>query len=356
MKLTSAELVARARKNIDEISAAEALALLDDPSVQFVDIRDVRERHRVGFIPGAFHAPRGMLEFWVDPDSPYAKPIFQQDRKFVFYCASGWRSALTLAALTEMGFEGTHIKEGFTGWVEAGGVVSKEGPIPGRDTDSDIRTVAVLGGSGDLGGGLVSRLMRAGYDVVIGSREEQKAEAAAQAMSAEIGAAPGTCMGRANKEACAAADLVILAVPFATQADTLEAISEAIQGKILVCATVPLVPPKVARVQMPAEGSAGQMAQQQLGDGVEVVSAFQNVAAAHLRAEGPVDCDVLVSGDSVDARDTVIKMISACGMQGLHAGPIANAAAAEALTSVLIGINKRYKTHAGIRITGLKNV
>lgn len=354
MKLTSADLVARARDQIDEIDAVEAVALLDDPNVLFVDIRDVRERHRTGFIPGAFHAPRGMLEFWVDPDSPYAKPIFQEDRKFVFHCASGWRSALTVAALKDMGFDATHITEGFTGWVEAGGPVAKDGPVIGRAADSEVRTVAVLGGSGDLGGGLASRLLRAGYDVVIGSRDAARADAAAQELLAATEAVTGTSTGMDNVAASAAADLVILAVPFASQEETLDMIADAVRGKILVCATVPLVPPKVARVQLPAGGSAGQRAQAQLGEGVFVVSAFQNVAAAHLRSDRAVECDVLVSGDSVPARDTVIEMISACGMTGLHAGPIDNAAAAEALTSVLIGLNKRYKTHAGIRVTGLK--
>ena len=124
------------------------------------------------------------------------------------------------------------------------------------------------------------------------------------------------------------------------------------QGKILVDVTVPLVPPKVARVQLPEEGSAGQIAQNLLGESVRVVSAFQNVAAHHLQEGHGIECDVLVTGDDKDAREQVIELVAAAGMRGFHAGPIANAAAAEALTSVLITINRQYKCHAGISITG----
>jgi rhodanese-related sulfurtransferase len=123
MKKTAAEMVAEARARIDEIETADAIALLEDPSVQFVDLRDVRERQREGFIPGAFHCPRGMLEFWVDPESPYHKPIFAEDKRFVFHCASGWRSALSVATLRDMGFDAAHLKDGFGAWKKAGGPV-----------------------------------------------------------------------------------------------------------------------------------------------------------------------------------------------------------------------------------------
>ena len=97
--------------------------MLDDPDVQFVDLRDPRERERTGYIPGAFHCPRGMLEFWVDPESPYFKDIFAQDKTFVFHCASGWRSALSVATLQDMGFDAAHLKDGFGAWEKAGGPV-----------------------------------------------------------------------------------------------------------------------------------------------------------------------------------------------------------------------------------------
>ena len=117
LKTSSAQMVADARARIEEIETGDLIAMLDDPNVVVVDIRDVRERQRSGYIPGSFHAPRGMIEFWVDPDSPYFKDIFaQEDKKFVFHCASGWRSALTTATLQDMGFEAAHLKDGFSTW------------------------------------------------------------------------------------------------------------------------------------------------------------------------------------------------------------------------------------------------
>jgi len=130
LKMTAAAMVADACSQIVEVPATELIAQLADPEraarLVIVDIRDVRERQRSGWIPGSVHAPRGMLEFWVDPDSPYHKPIFGEDKDFVFHCASGWRSALSTLTLQDMGFEAAHLAEGFTGWVEAGGQV--EGP------------------------------------------------------------------------------------------------------------------------------------------------------------------------------------------------------------------------------------
>ena len=126
LKKTAAEMVAEAREQIAEIDTSDLLAQFGDPELVIVDIRDPRERQRSGFIPGSFHAPRGMIEFWVDPDSPYHKEIFAQpDKRFVFHCASGWRSALTVAMLNEMGFDAAHLKDGFSSWVDAGGQVEK---------------------------------------------------------------------------------------------------------------------------------------------------------------------------------------------------------------------------------------
>ncbi|QFT32336.1 rhodanese-like domain-containing protein [Roseibium porphyridii] len=119
----SASMVAEARSRIEEVEIQDLINMLDDPNVVVVDIRDVRERQRSGFIPGSVHAPRGMVEFWVDPESPYFKEIFGEDKKFVFHCASGWRSALTVATLQDMGFEASHLREGFSQWVK------QEGPV-----------------------------------------------------------------------------------------------------------------------------------------------------------------------------------------------------------------------------------
>ncbi|MHA7867661.1 MAG: rhodanese-like domain-containing protein [Salipiger thiooxidans] len=131
LKKTAAQLVAEARARIPEVGTAEAIAALGDPDLVIVDIRDIRERQRSGVIPGSVHAPRGMIEFWVDPDSPYHKPVFAQEgKRYLFHCASGWRSALTVAALQEMGFEAAHLRDGFTDWVAQGGAVEQ---LPPRD-------------------------------------------------------------------------------------------------------------------------------------------------------------------------------------------------------------------------------
>jgi rhodanese-related sulfurtransferase len=123
LKMSSAQMVQAARARIKEIETPDLIAMLEDPDVVIVDLRDIRERQRSGYIPGSFHAPRGMIEFWIDPDSPYFKPIFGEDRTFVFHCASGWRSAITTATLQDMGFEAAHLKEGFSTWKDHGGPV-----------------------------------------------------------------------------------------------------------------------------------------------------------------------------------------------------------------------------------------
>jgi hypothetical protein len=214
-----------------------------------------------------------------------------------------------------------------------------------------IESIAILGGTGDLGGGLARQWSRAGYKILIGSRTEEKGKAAAEALLAEF---PDlNVSGHENLEAATAADLVVLTVPFDHQQSTLKTVQSALQGKILVDVTVPLKPPKVGTVQLPEGGSAGQMAQEFLGDDVQVVSAFQNVGAMHLQEDHNIACDVLVTGNKRAARDEVIKLVEAVGLRGWHAGPIANAAAAEALTSVLITINRHHGIEgSGIVITG----
>lgn len=208
-------------------------------------------------------------------------------------------------------------------------------------------TIAILGGTGDLGSGLAKRWVATGYSVVIGSRSAEKA----QAFAAELGA---NARGSDNAGAAQAGDVIVLAVPFASHELTLLEVKAAVQGKIVVDAAVPLVPPKVSMVQLPAEGSAAQIAQRLLGDGVKVVSAFHNVGAAKLHDGERADCDVLVFGNDKEARDLVIELANQVATRGVDGGVLANSAAAEALTSVLIGINRRYKVPgAGIRITGL---
>lgn len=221
---------------------------------------------------------------------------------------------------------------------------------------SQLPTIAILGGTGGLGTGLARRWAMASYPLVIGSRNADKAQAAVAALNEvlqERGASAGTIRAMENTAAAAAADIVVLTVPFAHHSGTLESVKHAVQGKILVDTTVPLVPPKVARVQLPEGGSAGQIAQAILGEDVRVVSAFQNAAAVHLQEDSGMDCDVLVCGNNKAARAEVIKLVEAAGLRGWHAGSINNAAAVEALTSLLIFMNKHYGGHGGISVTGL---
>lgn len=211
--------------------------------------------------------------------------------------------------------------------------------------------IAILGGTGDLGGGLARRWSRAGYEIIIGSRTLEKGRAAAAQLLGEFPDLNVT--GMENRDAAQSSEIVVLTVPFSHQISILEAVKPALAGKVLIDVTVPLVPPKVGTVQLPDEGSAGEIAQQFLGDEVQVVSAFQNVGAQHLREDHAIQCDVLVTGNKRAAREKVITLVQAAGLKGWHGGPLANAVAAEALTSVLISINRHHKIEAaGIVITG----
>lgn len=214
------------------------------------------------------------------------------------------------------------------------------------------KTIAVLGGTGNEGGGLALRWAKAGYPVIVGSRDATKAEQAAATIREKTG---GTASGENMLDAANAADIIVLSVPYAGQQSTALAVSDALAGKILIDVTVPLMPPRVGRVQLPAGGSAVAALQEVLGSGVRVVSAFQNVSAhllAHLDRE--VECDVLVCSDDRGAADEVVTLARAIGLAAWDAGPLANSAASEALTSILITLNRRYKLEgSGIRITGI---
>jgi NADPH-dependent F420 reductase len=216
-----------------------------------------------------------------------------------------------------------------------------------------LPTLAILGGTGAEGGGLAFRWAHAGYDVIVGSRSAEKAEKGAAELNALLGR--DAIRGMDNLAAATAAEVVILTVPWSAQKSTIGDVAAALEGKILIDVTVPLVPPKVNRVQLPPDGSAVEAIQKMLGSGVRVVSAFQNVSAHHLKdLHHVVECDVLVTGDDPAARDVAITLADAAGLRGIHAGPLCNSVAAEALTSILISINMRYKIPgSGIRITGL---
>lgn len=220
--------------------------------------------------------------------------------------------------------------------------------------DKDLFTIAVLGGTGKEGSGLAFRWALYGYPIIIGSRALEKATAAASELNELLG--KPVIRGMANVDAACEADVAVLTVPYAAHRATLEVVKEAVQGKVLVDVTVPLRSPAVTVVVLPDGRTAAEEAQALLGDGVRVVSAFQNVSASHLKdLTHTVDCDVLVCGDDTEARRIALALAEAAGMRGIDAGPLANAIVAESLTPVLVSINKRYKVKgAGIRITGIE--
>jgi NADPH-dependent F420 reductase len=223
------------------------------------------------------------------------------------------------------------------------------------DKETLMLAIAVLGGTGKEGKGLAYRWAKAGYKVLIGSRSSEKAVTAASEILQLLDGG-GSVVGTGNVEAAAQANIIVLTVPYAAHRDTLESVKGSVAGKLFIDVTVPLVPPKVSKVQMPPAGSAAQEAREILGESVEVAAAFQNISHEHLLSDGDVECDVLVTGTSKNARQEAIKLVEAAGLIGWDAGPIENSVVVEGLTSVLIHINRQYgSTHAGIRITGAKN-
>jgi NADPH-dependent F420 reductase len=213
--------------------------------------------------------------------------------------------------------------------------------------------IAVIGGTGAEGSGLAVRWAHAGHQVTIGSRDPEKAKKVAQELNVIVGA--DRVAGDDNRAAAVQADIVVVTVPFSGQMRTVRELKDVLAGKILVDVTVPLVPPKVSTVQLPPGGSCVAAVQAELGPGVRVVSAFQNVSAHKLKKlDQQIACDVLVCGDDKDARAAVIGLARDAGLRGVDAGPLVNSAAAEAMTSLLIFINRAYKVpDAGIAITGL---
>jgi 8-hydroxy-5-deazaflavin:NADPH oxidoreductase len=213
--------------------------------------------------------------------------------------------------------------------------------------------IAILGGAGKEGSGLALRWAHVGHQVILGSRDPARAQDAAATINAAIGRDGAS--GADNFSAAAQAELVVLAVPYAAQQATVEAVRTHLVGKILIDVTVPLVPPKVSRVQLPQGGSAVEAVQTMLGDQVRVVSAFQNISAHHLTTLGAdIDCDVLVCADDAEAGELVVGLAREIGLGAFYGGVLANSVVAEALTSVLIALNRRYKVPgSGIRITGI---
>ena len=220
--------------------------------------------------------------------------------------------------------------------------------------DSLLLSIAVLGGTGKEGKGLAYRWAKAGYRVLIGSRSSERAVTAASEIM-ELLEGSSSLVGTTNLEAAQQADIVVVTVPYSAHRETLESVKDVLKGKLLIDVTVPLVPPKLTKVQMPTAGSAAQEAKEILGDDVQVTAAFQNISHELLFDEDDINSDVLVTGTSKQARDETLMLVEAAGLIGWDAGPIENSVVVEGLASVLININKRYgSTHAGIRITGVQ--
>lgn len=221
------------------------------------------------------------------------------------------------------------------------------------DNESLMLTIAVLGGTGREGKGLAYRWARAGYRVLIGSRLSERAVTVASEIM-QLLEGSSSVVGTTNLEAAKQAEIIVLTVPYAAHRATLESVRDAIKGKLLIDVTVPIVPPKVTKVQMPPAGSAAQEAKEIVGADVQVVSAFQNISHELLLGEEQIACDVLVTGTSKEARAEALRLVEAAGLTGWDAGPIENSVVVEGLANVLININKQYgSTHAGIRITGV---
>jgi len=218
----------------------------------------------------------------------------------------------------------------------------------------EIKKIAILGGTGKEGKGLAYRWAKAGIEVVIGSRVLEKAEAAAIDLNAKLALNGCYVSGMINEEAAAWCDLAVLTVPFTAHLSVLESVKNHLDGKILIDVTVPLIPPKITKVQLPSAGSAAQEAQNFLGESVKVVSAFQNISYERLINDEEVDCDVIVCGTGKDARAVVIDLVKKAGMVGWDGGVIENSAVTEGLTSILLGLNKQFEGKAaGIKITGI---
>lgn len=210
--------------------------------------------------------------------------------------------------------------------------------------------IAILGGTGKEGRGLGARWAKAGHEILIGSRNADKARQKAAEM-----ADAGKVSGGDNAWAAGEADLAVLTVPYAAHAPTLEGLKEALAGKVLIDITVPLVPPKVRQVQLPAGKAAALEAQAILGERTPVVAALHHVSSVHLAdPEHAIACDVLACSDDPQALETALGLIGDLGLRALDAGPLANAVALESITPVLLHLNKRYKSPgSGIQITGV---
>jgi hypothetical protein len=223
------------------------------------------------------------------------------------------------------------------------------------ENEKQSYTIGIIGGTGKEGKGLAYRWVQAGHRVIIGSRQAEKAQSAVAELQALLTSGGELLAGMENAEAVAACEIAVVTVPYAAHRPTLEGLKDGLDGKILVDVVVPIMPPKVTKVQMPPAGSVAQEAQEILGENCRVVDAFQNISYERLmNANDDVDCDVLVCGRTKAAREVVLGLVADTGLKGWDAGPIENAVVVEGMTSVLIGLNIQHKVKAsGIRITGI---
>ena len=219
----------------------------------------------------------------------------------------------------------------------------------------NIGTIAIIGGTGKEGKGLAYRWVKAGYQVIIGSRSAEKAQTAVDEMAEMLDEEQRRLLsGQENAAAVRASQLAVLTVPYQFHKDILTALKADLAGKYLIDVTVPLVPPKVSTVQVPPEGSAAMQAQLILGEETAVISAFQNISFGLLLSDEKIECDVLVCGKDKQAREVGQQMVRAAGLTAWDAGPLENSIVAEGFTSVLIRINKQAGTkNAGIQITNV---
>jgi len=220
-----------------------------------------------------------------------------------------------------------------------------------------IRPIAIIGGTGPAGVGLALRWARAGETIIIGSRDEQRAQLAAAQIQRKVGN-QANISGMENNAACAAADILTLTVPFEGQAALLKQLKPSItEGSIVIDATVPLASAVGGRSSRPLgvwQGSAAQQTAELVPKGVSVVAAFHNLSADLLNGEAPLDCDVIVCSDDPDAAQLTRELAAKIpGVRALDGGKLENARMVEQITALLIGLNIRHKGHAGIRITGL---
>ena len=225
-----------------------------------------------------------------------------------------------------------------------------------ENMNSKIEKIAIIGGTGKEGKGLAFRWVQAGYDVIIGSRNFDKAKQAVEDLYKMIPSERKSHVsGKVNNDAAREGDIIVITIPYKFHEDILKQLQPVVKGKIVLDVTVPLVPPKVSTVHIPKNGSAALAAQRILGNDVKVISAFQNISFELLLKNEPIDCDVLVCGRDKITRELGVRLVNDAGLIGWDAGPLENSIVAEGLTSILIRINKKYDCNsAGIRITGVK--